>query len=127
MIASQLVWSFFLVTAQAASVPVCSEYDIPREEVVRGEVGAKSHDFLLGMTENGFSGAVLVSRRGKIVLKKGYGYANFESMERNTSETLFNVASVAKTFTAATVLDLDAKRMLSVDDRLVALSAGRCD
>ena len=61
---------------------------------------------------------IRLSYRGEILLKKGYGYANRETLQPNTSETLFNVASIAKTFTAAAILDLEKQGLLSLNDRL---------
>ena len=108
------------LAAQTISGPICGAADVPREDRVRGTLGNEAHEFLLGMTEDGFSGAVLLSHRGKVLLKRGYGYANLEEAEPNGSETLFNVASVAKIFTAAAILDLEERQALSLDDPLDA-------
>lgn len=96
----------------------CANTSVPSTEVVQGEVGEELDRFLLEMTERGFSGAVLVSRQGEILLKKGYGMADREGFIPNTSETRFNVASVAKTFTAAAILDLEEDGLLRIDDSI---------
>ena len=118
MFAGTVVWTLLFVGAQTASEPICNDTSVPREDIVRGELGNRAHDFLLQMTDDGFSGAVLLSRRGEILLKMGYGYANREELQPNNSETLFNVASVAKIFTAAAVLDLEEKQALSLENPL---------
>ena len=66
----------------------------------------------------GFSGTVLVARGSKIIIEKGYGYANRETNEPNTADTRYDFASVAKTFTGAAVLTLEADGLLSVNDTL---------
>jgi CubicO group peptidase (beta-lactamase class C family) len=66
----------------------------------------------------GFSGAVLIAKGGKIVLSKGYGMANYELDVPNTAQTKFHIASISKTFTAASILILEEKGKLSVRDPL---------
>jgi CubicO group peptidase (beta-lactamase class C family) len=55
---------------------------------------------------NGFSGVVLVSRGGKIVLHRGYGLANREQRIPNSTETIFAIGSVPIDFTRAAILKL---------------------
>ncbi len=65
-----------------------------------------------------FSGSVLIARHGKILLSKGYGMANYELEVANTPKTRFHLASISKTFTAASVLLLEERGLLSTADRL---------
>src|SRR6185436_9372231 len=46
-----------------------------------------------------FQGAVLVARGDKVVLEKGYGFANLELGVRNTPRQVFRIASLSKPFT----------------------------
>lgn len=64
-----------------------------------------------------FWGGVLVARNGKVLLCKGYGLAN-ESLAPIDGDTLFDVGSIAKMFTAAAVLKLESMGKLSLDDTL---------
>lgn len=66
----------------------------------------------------GFSGTVLVARGNHILFEKGYGYANRATQEPNAPDTRFDMASIAKTFTGAAILALEADGVLQVDDRL---------
>jgi CubicO group peptidase (beta-lactamase class C family) len=63
-----------------------------------------------------FSGAILVAQDGKILLDKGYGYANLEWNIPNSPTTKFQIASMTKQFTAASVLLLEERGKLNVDD-----------
>ncbi|MEW6207059.1 MAG: serine hydrolase domain-containing protein [Acidobacteriota bacterium] len=65
-----------------------------------------------------FSGAILIARGGKILLSKGYGMANYELDAPNTPQTRFHIASISKTFTAAAIMILEERRLLSVNDPL---------
>jgi CubicO group peptidase (beta-lactamase class C family) len=66
----------------------------------------------------GFSGAILMAKDGRIMLKKGYGMANYELDVPNTPQTKFHIASVSKTFTAAAIMILVQRGKLSTDDSL---------
>jgi CubicO group peptidase (beta-lactamase class C family) len=57
-----------------------------------------------------------VRRGNEIILNKGYGWANAEARVANAPTTLYDVGSIAKTFTAAAILDLEARGLLSVGD-----------
>lgn len=50
------------------------------------------------------NGAVLVANHGKVIYKRGFGYANFEWQIPNTTDTKFRIGSVTKPFTAILVL-----------------------
>lgn len=67
---------------------------------------------------NHFSGAVLVTKDGRVLLKKAYGWADYEWNIKNTIDTKFQLASVTKQFTAAAILLLVEKGKLSLDDNL---------
>lgn len=53
-----------------------------------------------------FSGSVLVAKKGKVVLSKGYGLANREWNVTNTADTKFRIGSLTKQFTAMLVMQL---------------------
>ncbi|MBP1163174.1 CubicO group peptidase (beta-lactamase class C family) [Chryseobacterium sp. PvR013] len=67
---------------------------------------------------NNFSGTVLVSKDGRILLKKAYGLADYEWNIKNTIDTKFQLASVTKQFTATAILLLIERGKLSLDDKL---------
>src|SRR4051812_24920278 len=60
--------------------------------------------------------AVLVRRNGKIILAKGYGFANLEDRAPVTPETIFQSGSTGKQFTAMAVLMLAEEHKLAIDD-----------
>lgn len=67
---------------------------------------------------NNFSGTVLVSKDGHVLLKKAYGLADYEWNIKNTIDTKFQLASVTKQFTATAILLLIEKGKLSLDNKL---------
>lgn len=60
--------------------------------------------------------AVVVIRDGKVVLSKGYGMADLERGVPITSQTVFNVGSVSKQFTAFAIQLLAQDGKLALDD-----------
>lgn len=65
-----------------------------------------------------FHGSVLVAKGGKVVFKQHYGYANFKEKTEIDDNSLFQLASVSKQFTAASVLILKDRGELSLDDKV---------
>jgi len=66
----------------------------------------------------GFTGAVLVASKGKILLEKGYGVADAKTGRKIEADALFDWASVSKQFTAAAILKLELQKKLSIKDKL---------
>src|SRR5687767_14469443 len=54
-----------------------------------------------------FMGALLVSRRGVVLLDRAYGMANLEWDVPNTTRSRFRIGSISKQFTAAAILLLE--------------------
>src|SRR3954466_4316416 len=71
-----------------------------------------------------FSGAVLVSKDGRVVVKRAYGFANREKRVRNTADTPFHIASVSMQFTAAAVLRLIDSGSITLDETVGTLASG---
>ncbi len=73
------------------------------------------------LTNSGrFSGAVLIARGGKILLRKGYGFANRAKRIPFTPVTRHHVASISKMFTAMTVLKLRNQNSLKLKTSICA-------
>jgi CubicO group peptidase (beta-lactamase class C family) len=65
-----------------------------------------------------FNGSVLVAEKGKILLEKGYGFKNFKNGSLNDPNTVFQIASVTKQFTAVMILKLLELKKLALTDKL---------
>lgn len=88
-------------------------------------LGRDSHKNLSGtipeqldqyLTEEGFQGVVLVSKDNEEILKKGYGMAGPDTP--NTPSTLYQIASLSKTFTAISIMQLVEDQLLSIDETI---------
>ncbi len=70
------------------------------------------------VAKNQFMGTVLVARGDRILLSKGYGFANLEWHIPNSPDTKFRLGSITKQFTAASILLLQERGKLNVHDLL---------
>ncbi|WP_279310792.1 serine hydrolase [Leuconostoc citreum] len=61
------------------------------------------------ISELGFSGSVLVVKDNKVILRKGYGEANYEQKIPNSPNTLFPIGSTQKAMIATAILQLQEK------------------
>ncbi|MCF8244575.1 MAG: beta-lactamase family protein [Saprospiraceae bacterium] len=68
--------------------------------------------------QNGWSGSVIVTQNGKMLVENGYGLADRESKKPQTAQTVFSIGSITKQFTAAAILKLECMGKLSTDDIL---------
>ncbi|WKK67046.1 serine hydrolase [Lutimonas zeaxanthinifaciens] len=74
--------------------------------------------YLESSVTNGFSGVVLVSKKGEIILSKGYGWADRENKIPNSPSTVFNIGSVTKQFTASAILKLVEQGKIKTSDKI---------
>ena len=81
-------------------------------------VGERLDEYLSRLEPFGFSGAVLVAEGEEIRLDAGYGFADQEAAIPNTADTVFQVASITKQFTAAAIMALAVDGRLRTTDTL---------
>lgn len=107
-----LLFATAILSSEAISLPTSPQTasnktaDIARmEEVIQSFVEKKQ-----------FMGSVLVARGNDILLDKGYGFANLEWNIRNSPKTKFRLGSITKQFTAASILLLQERGKLNLND-----------
>ena len=97
----------FLSLSCSVFAPLCSAQDntARMEEIIHAYVSEKQ-----------FMGTVLVARDQTVILDKAYGFANLEWSIQNTPTTKFRLGSVTKQFTAASIVLLQERGKLKIDD-----------
>jgi putative pyoverdin transport system ATP-binding/permease protein len=76
-------------------------------------------DHIQNLMEKGkIPGASVVIIRGQETAIKGYGFADLESQAKVTPETMFELGSCSKSFTALAILQLAREGLLNVNDPL---------
>ena len=95
------------------AVTACGRIAAPASD----PIGASIDRYLTARTEMGqWSGAILVEKDGRVLLRKGYGFADVEHRIPYAAETRHEVASISKMFTALAALKLRDQGKLSLDD-----------
>nr|WP_245592374.1 serine hydrolase domain-containing protein [Ectobacillus panaciterrae] len=65
-----------------------------------------------------FNGSALVVKDDKVVMNKGYGYADFEKKLPNNSETVYYIGSITKVFISTSIMQLQEQGKLNITDSL---------
>jgi len=89
-----------------------------QERQNHNELKAKIDTYLNSSVNNGYSGSILVAKKGDIILSKGYGWADRNNKILNTPSSVFNIGSVTKQFTAAAILKLVELGKLNLSDKI---------
>jgi CubicO group peptidase (beta-lactamase class C family) len=81
--------------------------------------------FFSTVNKNGdINGSVLHKEKGKIVFKNSFGYRDVANQLPNTENTVFQLASISKTFTSIAILQLMEKKKLRLNDKLAKYFPG---
>lgn len=89
-------------------------------QFIYGQSKSEKIDELLSMLHNQeqINGSVLIAEKGKIIFKKSYGLANEETKKVLDENSIFELASVSKQFTAMGIVILKERGKLSYDDKI---------
>jgi CubicO group peptidase (beta-lactamase class C family) len=67
---------------------------------------------------DGFTGAVRIDQGGKTLFKEAYGVVSEATKQPATLDTIYDVGSITKQFTAIAILQLERQGRLTVNDPL---------
>ena len=70
------------------------------------------------LMKRGFSGVILVAQKDSIIFNKAYGKKNTKANGLNDINTVFDICSITKQFTAAGIMKLLMQNKVSVNDKL---------
>ncbi len=118
---SIIAGSFFLGASNATYADMVEARTIEtkkKSQKTDEQLVARYDSLMKNNEENGFSGVVLIEERGKLIYNKAFGYANKKKKNKTTLETLFDIGSITKQFTAAAILKLMENGDLSLHDPL---------
>lgn len=107
------IWSILLAALVALQGTLSGQAATLPDEKAKAAVD----EIFADLTTNGSPGCALaVARDGKILYEKGYGLASIEQNAPITPQTIFDIGSTSKQFTAASILLLEKQGKLSVND-----------
>ncbi len=62
---------------------------------------------------------IAIAYKGKVIFNEAYGYADLQKQTKLTPQHIFRIASHSKTFTATTIMQLQEKDKLRIDDYVI--------
>jgi CubicO group peptidase (beta-lactamase class C family) len=71
--------------------------------------------------QNGFSGAILVTREGEALTSEAHGLADRDRATPNTPNTAFDMGSIVKSFTATAIFRLSEDGVVALDTTLAEI------
>jgi CubicO group peptidase (beta-lactamase class C family) len=90
-----------------------------KEPLVPNNIAGKVDSLVaLHLDANHPGGVIGIASAGKILLNRSYGLMNIEGKLKNDENTIFDIASVSKQFTAYAILDLEKDGRLNLDDNI---------
>lgn len=92
--------------------------EVPTRGTVEGKVAEQVDVFITDAASKGYAGSLVVEKDGTLILAKGYGFANRREKVPVTPDTIFDIGSVTKQFTAAAILKLEEQGRLKVEDTI---------
>ena len=111
-----ILLSFFLPGAFAGAGNALAEEPAAPPSALIEDVDGYVQRFMSKRHVPGVS--IAVAQDGRLVLAKGYGLANVELGVEATADTVYQLASVTKTFTATAIMMLARDGKLSLDDKI---------
>ena len=89
-------------------------------QVSFGQDRIKKIDSLLNSiySNKKINGNFLIAEKGKIIYSQSFGYANEEKKEKLNENSIFELASCSKQFTAMAIMILKEKGKLNLDDNI---------
>lgn len=93
-------------------------------DLVKGKVGKEIQAFCEAAESAGFRGSVLAAKGGKVVAAFGVGAADPEGKKELDSNTLFEIASITKPFTAAAIMHLVQDGKIDLDTSIAEYLPG---
>lgn len=89
------------------------------QNVISGEKGKKIDELASAYYREGLlSGTVLVAEGGKVIYKRGFGFANMEFKVPNEPNTKFRIASISKPIVAILAMRLVEQGKLSLESKV---------
>jgi CubicO group peptidase (beta-lactamase class C family) len=130
----KLFFAIIIVTLSACSgrhhenrddVRNCIDLKLPSKEEeakIRNRINAEQKAFSIDTIfqkkakKLGFNGAVLVAQHGVVIYRNAFGYTAPDQKELLTTDHIFQLASVSKTFTSVAILILADRKQLALND-----------
>ena len=108
--------TLYLLLAYAGETTAQPKADAVVNGTVKGEIAGRIDQRLSELAKKDFSGVALVAQGGTVILARGYGLADRARNVPYTTDTVFDIGSITKPFTASAILKLEMIGRLKVTD-----------
>ncbi len=90
---------------------------LAQSAVSQPDISTKADEYMNAVWQTKkVGGSVLIAKSGKVLLQKGYGFANAETKAANDPALRYRIGSLTKQFTSAAIMLLQESGKLSVQD-----------
>jgi CubicO group peptidase (beta-lactamase class C family) len=89
-----------------------------KKESTQWEEGTNNPAISNYLTSINFTGSALVVKDNKVLLNKGFGYANMEKKISNNPQTVHFIGSITKVFISTAIMQQEEKGKLNINDPL---------
>ncbi len=106
------LWPGAILLTTACALPpqvATAERPIVTIETNEGKLADTVNRALLTAASSEFGGALIIEQDGTTILKAGYGYADRERRIPFRADTIAQIGSISKSFTAAAIADLESR------------------
>lgn len=117
-----LIASVYSCRQNRGSVPPKPDIEIAKSIADSDTIVVKGKEYYMlsrlfdAANRNGFNGNVLIARKGKVLYRDSWGYADMSKRELLNLDSKFQLASVSKQFTAVAIMLLKEQGKLSYAD-----------
>ena len=106
------------ITPAEDDAPMTEEDGEAGKRISNEKARKRLTEFFAQLKPYGFTGGVLITRNGEVILEQGYGLANRTRNIPVTNETVFDIGSNTKDFTQTAIFQLVASHKLQLTDPL---------
>lgn len=111
-----------VTTTGSSALATTAESEKPSATGITGSLGPEDAEFAEKiddyMSTVEYHGVVFVAREGTVVFERAYGFSDHQTEEGNRTDTIFELGSITKQFTAAAIMQLKEQGLLTLDDPL---------
>ncbi|MHC1724238.1 MAG: serine hydrolase domain-containing protein [Aminipila sp.] len=113
------ILTFFMIIIMLLSSSACTAKDNTKANLKDDQLEKKINEYLDILAKDDlFRGTVIITKDGEPIYEKAYGKASEEYSVANAMDTKYEIASITKQFTAASVLMLAQQKRLLVTDKI---------
>ncbi|WP_395373987.1 serine hydrolase domain-containing protein [Marinicella sp. W31] len=100
------------------SIVICVQITTSIHAAVHADIKNNVKNYFNQLSDGGFSGNILVEHKGEIIFLGSAGFSDKDKGIKINQQTVFDIGSLTKQFTAAAILKLQMNNKLSVQDTL---------